>query len=133
MFSLSSAVGPLILSYVVYKYVIFPVFLSPLAKIPNAHPTSSFSPLFILYKRYYGQENQTIHTAHANYGDVVRLGPNEVSVACMDDGIRTVYSGGFEKWAWYENQFKNFGYDCYPVLSFYARQPYSKNLMLTIL
>lgn len=110
MFSLSLLAGTCIILYLIYKYLIFPVFISPLSKIPNAHFTSSFSPLWILWKRYSEQENRAIHAAHVEYGDIVRLGPNEVSVACVDEGIKTIYSGGFEKWAWYENQFQNFGY-----------------------
>lgn len=123
MLSLLLFVGTLFVSDVIYKYIIYPVFLSPLAKIPSAHPSSSISPLWILYKRYHELENNAIHTAHAKHGDIVRLGPNEVSVICVDDGIRTVYSGGFEKWAWYENQFNNYGYvrgvgsqDAVPIL-----------------
>lgn len=109
MFPLSLVVGPLALSYLVYKYLIYPVFLSPLSKIHNAHLSSSFSPLWILSKRRNEQENRAIHAAHVKHGDIVRLGPNEVSIACVDEGIRTVYSGGFEKWRWYPDQFANYG------------------------
>lgn len=109
MISLSLVAVPLVVSYLVYKYLVFPVFLSPLSKIPSAHFSSSFSPVWILWKRYKAQENRTIHAAHVKCGNIVRLGPNEVSVACVDDGIRTVYSGGFEKWSWYPNQFENYG------------------------
>lgn len=97
-----------VLSYVIYKYIIYPAFISPLSKIPNAHPLSPFSPLWILWKRFCKEENRTIHAAHVKHGDIVRLGPNEISVNCVDDGIRTIYTGGFEKWPWYD-QFDNFG------------------------
>ena len=113
MIPLSIVVGSIIVCYSVYKYFIYPVFLSPLSEIPNANPTSSFSPLWILSKRYKNKENDAIHNAHVKHGDIVRLGPNEVSIACVDDGIRTVYSGGLEKWAWYQNQFENYGYGFY--------------------
>ncbi len=109
MFSITSVATLCTVSYVIYKYIIHPAFISPLSKIPNAHPTSPFSPLWILIKRFAQQENRTIHAAHVKYGDIVRLGPNEISVNCVDDGIRTIYTGGFEKWPWY-NQFDNFGY-----------------------
>ncbi len=102
---------PLVLLYSIYKYFVHPAFLSPLSKIPNAHFSSSFSPLWILLKRYKDEENRAIHAAHVKHGDVVRLGPNEVSVSCVDEGVRTIYSGGFEKWSWYPNQFDNFGCD----------------------
>lgn len=109
MVPLLLVVGPLILSYLAYKYLIYPVFLSPLSKIPNAHFTSSFSPLWMLFKRHNEQENRAIHAAHVKHGNIVRLGPSEVSIACVDEGIRTVYSGGFEKWRWYPDQFANYG------------------------
>ncbi|KAL9124358.1 MAG: hypothetical protein Q9217_006308 [Psora testacea] len=109
MISLFLIVGVYAVFYVLWVYIILPTFLSPLSKIPNAHFTSSFNPFWILWKRYREQENTTIHAAHEKYGKIVRLGPNEVSVASVDDGIRTVYGGGFDKWPWYPNQFDNYG------------------------
>ncbi|KAL8777930.1 MAG: hypothetical protein Q9213_007643 [Squamulea squamosa] len=41
-------------------------------------------------------------------GDIVRLGPNEVGINCVDGGLRTVYAGGFEKPYFYD-QFRNYG------------------------
>lgn len=96
------------IGFLIYKYLIYPVFFSPLSKIPSAHFTSSWSPLWILWVRYARVEVQTIHKAHVKHGPIVRLGPNEVSVNCVDGGIRTVYSGGFEKWSFYD-QFDNYG------------------------
>ena len=109
MLPLSVIIGICIVLYILGVYVFHSVFFSPLSKIPNAHFSSPFNPFWILWKRYREQENGTIHAAHEKYGKIVRLGPNEVSVDCVDDGIRTVYSGGFEKWGWYSNQFDNFG------------------------
>lgn len=108
MLPLTPVVTLCIISYVIYKFILYPAFISPLSKIPNAHPSSPFSSLWILIKRFTHQENRTIHAAHVKHGDIVRLGPNEISVNCVDDGIRTIYSGGFEKWPWYD-QFDNFG------------------------
>lgn len=98
-----------LLVFLFYRYFLFPVFLSPLSKIPNAHLSSSFSPLWILSKRYIGRENRAIHAAHRNHGPIVRLGPNELSVNCVDGGMRTIYGGGFEKSDWYTNLFVNYG------------------------
>lgn len=92
-----------------YKYLLFPIFLSPLSRIPNAHFTSSFCPLWILWKRYRGKENGSIFTAHQKHGSIVRLGPTELSVNCVDNGIKTIYGGGFEKPHWYINLFSNYG------------------------
>ncbi|KAL8725371.1 MAG: hypothetical protein Q9166_007387 [cf. Caloplaca sp. 2 TL-2023] len=60
-------------------------------------------------KRDVEQEVQkTIHKAHLKHGPIVRLGPNEVSINCVDGGLRTVYAGGFEKPYFYD-QFQNYG------------------------
>ncbi len=109
MNTLALIVGVYIVLYYLIVQVLIPTFISPLSKIPNAHVTSSFSSLWILWKRYSEQENKSIHNAHVKHGKIVRLGPNEVSINSVDDGIRTVYSGGFEKWDWYPNQFNNYG------------------------
>ena len=92
----------------IYKFFIYPVFISPLSKIPSAHPSCSFSSFLILWKRCWGGEVEFIHNGHLEHGPIVRLGPNELSVNCIDGGLRTIYPGGFEKPDWYPNQFKNF-------------------------
>ncbi|KAI4178626.1 MAG: hypothetical protein LQ346_007378 [Caloplaca aetnensis] len=56
-------------------------------------------------------EVQTIHEAHLKYGPIVRLAPNEISINCVDGGLRTVYAGGFEKPYFYD-QFDNYGVPC---------------------
>lgn len=96
--------------FFVLKYLLYPIFISPLAKIPNAHFTSGISPAWILWKRYRGLETRTIHAAHRRLGSIVRLAPNELSVNCVDGGIRTVYGGGFDKPEWYSYLFSNYGY-----------------------
>ncbi|EEH43034.2 uncharacterized protein PADG_07854 [Paracoccidioides brasiliensis Pb18] len=53
--------------------------------------------------------NRTIHDAHQKYGPIVRLGPSEISINCVDNGIRTVYAGGFEKHDWYPRVFGAYG------------------------
>ena len=105
------AVGSFLLLYLVYKYIIYPTFFSPLSKIPNAHWSAPISPIWILWRRYAFSENAAIHTAHLNYGPIVRLGPNDISVNCVDEGIKTI--GAFEKPDWYPNAFFNYGYVTY--------------------
>ena len=92
-----------------YKFILYPAFFSPLAKIPNAHPTSPLSSAWILWIRWSRRENRTVHASHLKHGPIVRLGPNEVSVNSLDGGIRTVYAGSFEKGDWYSNMFTNYG------------------------
>lgn len=108
MTSLAPFLAGLAVSYLLYKYIIYPTYLSPLAKIPAAHWSARISPAWILYIRWSWQENRTIHAAHGKHGSVVRLGPNELSVNCVDDGIRSIYAGGYEKHQWYPNLFKNY-------------------------
>jgi hypothetical protein len=76
--------------YILYRFVIAPCFISPLSKIPAAHPTSSFSPVWILWTRWCSRENATVLAAHERLGPLIRLGPNEISVNCVNGGIRTV-------------------------------------------
>ena len=109
MLSISLLITSFFLAHLSYRYVIYPIFISSLAKVPNAHWSSPISPIWILLKRYGERENRTIHAAHSKHGDLVRLGPNEVSIACVENGIKTVYGGGFEKWSWYPNLFVNHG------------------------
>jgi hypothetical protein len=91
-----------------YKFLIFPIVLSPLSKIPAAHPVARVSSLWILWVRYRCLEVSTIHALHERLGPVVLLGPNELSVNSLKGGILTVYSGGFEKGDWYD-LFANYG------------------------
>lgn len=91
----------------VYKFIVYPIFLSPLSKIPNAHWSAPISPLWILLTRYQHRENRDVHTAHLHKGPVVRLGPNEVHVNDLAS-LRTIYAGGFEKGDWY-SIFDNYG------------------------
>lgn len=93
-----------------YRYLIHPIFISPLRKIPPAHWSAPISRFWILYTRRRRNENTTIHALHQRLGPLVRLGPSEVSVNCVDGGIRTVYGGGYEKGDWYA-VYNNYGAD----------------------
>ncbi|KAK2861481.1 hypothetical protein FQN49_004157 [Arthroderma sp. PD_2] len=98
-----------LLAFGLYKFIIYPAFLSPLAKIPNAHFTSAFSPLWILWRRFRMTGNRTIHAAHMKHGPIVRLGPSEISINCYEGGLRTIYTGGYEKHEWYPRLFGSYG------------------------
>ena len=103
-------VGISLVLYFFYRCLLHPALLSPLSKIPDAHWSSPFSSVWILWKRYDGAENKAIHAAHEKYGPIIRLGPNDISVNCVEGGIKTIYTGGFEKPDWYPNAFFNYGY-----------------------
>ncbi|KAI1078899.1 cytochrome P450 3A12 [Whalleya microplaca] len=92
------------------QYVIYPVALSPLSKIPTAHWSCSFSPAWILWARFKGRENRTLHAAHQRHGPIVRVGPNELSVNNIQ-AVKTIYQGGFDKHQWY-SIFDNYGVPC---------------------
>jgi cytochrome P450 len=84
-----------------YRYVIYPAFVSPLSKIPAAHFTAPVSSVWIRSKRRNGKTGiQSIFAAHKRLGPIVQLSPNELSVASLD-GLRQIYTGAFEKTAWY--------------------------------
>jgi unspecific monooxygenase len=119
---LSAAVALIALS--IYKFLIYPTFISPLAKIPNAHWSAPISPLWILFHRQRQNDTPTVHDAHTRLGPLVRLAPNEISVNCVDGGIRTIYGGGFEKGDWYSNAFCN--YDVAPMFAMEHNAPHSK-------
>jgi hypothetical protein len=104
-FSLSLFVA-LVLIYLFSYYVVYPAIISPLSKIPSGHPTASFLPIWIWWKRRKGYESRSIFAAHQRHGPVVRLAPNEVSVASLD-GLRKIYIGGFERTEWFL-QFRNY-------------------------
>ncbi|KAH8663873.1 cytochrome P450 family protein [Ilyonectria robusta] len=93
--------------YLIYQYALYPVFVSPLRKLPAAHWTCHFCSLWILLARKNKQENNSLFKAHLEYGPVVRIGPNEVSADGVE-AIRAIYQGGFEKGFWY-TIFDNYG------------------------
>jgi hypothetical protein len=97
----------LIICAAIYKYIIHPAFISPLARVPNAHWTAPFSNLWILWIRYKARENRTVYAAHKALGPIIRLGPSELSVNDVN-GLRSIYAGGMEKGEWY-SIFDNYG------------------------
>jgi len=109
MLSILAIAGISMFLFVIHRYTLYPVFLSPLSKIPNAHLTSALSPAWMLWNRFKGRESTAAHAAHVKYGPVVRLAPSEISINCVDGGTRTVYGGGFERHEWYTHAFANYG------------------------
>ncbi|KAK1989049.1 cytochrome P450 family protein [Colletotrichum cereale] len=99
-----------ITAWLLYHFIIHPLFLSPLSKIPVLHWSCHISPLWILYTRKTNCQNRTLHQAHRRLGPVVRIAPNELSLDGYD-ALKTVYQGGFEKDEWY-SIFDNYGVPC---------------------
>lgn len=68
-----------------------------LKDIPNAHFSVPYSRLWLLSTRWRKVENRTRIQIHRTYGPVVRIAPTEVSVNCIDEGVRIIYSSKFDK------------------------------------
>jgi hypothetical protein len=90
----------IVVIFLTYYFILHPAFISPLARIPNAHWSAPFSHLWILNVRFNNRENRTLHAAHKRLGPVIRVGPYELSIDDVDC-VRTVYYGGFDKSSWY--------------------------------
>lgn len=90
----------LLLCLIVYRFVIVPGFLSPLSKAPAAHWSAPYSRAWILWYRSREEETLVVHRAHERLGPTVRIAPNELSINSVDGGLRTIYSGGYEKGDW---------------------------------
>ncbi|EGD99722.1 hypothetical protein TESG_07063 [Trichophyton tonsurans CBS 112818] len=104
-----------VLAVCVYRYIIYPIYFSPLAPIPKAHFTSPFLPTWLWWIRNYRcREVSTIYALHKKLGPIVQLAPNEVSVNSAN-GLKTIYLGGFPKDNYYEDLFMN--YERYPNLA----------------
>ena len=110
MISSVSILASVLLVALLYKYVIYPYFFSPLAKVPNAHFTSPISSRWIDSHSAANTQVRTISALHQKHGPVVRLGPNELSVNSLH-GLRVIYTGAFEKDAFYRDVFVNFQTD----------------------
>jgi hypothetical protein len=93
----------------IYRLIIFPLFVSKLSKIPAAHPSCHFASFWIWYHRFSETENRTIQRLHSEKGPILRIGPNELSVNCYEEGIKTIYGAGFDKTEFYPRRFANYG------------------------
>jgi hypothetical protein len=92
-----------------WKFVLYPTFFSPLAKIPAANWHARFCPLWSYYIKWANIENETTYQLHLKHGNIVRMGPSELSVNCYEGGLKTIYTGGFPKTDFYKNRFTNYG------------------------
>ncbi|KAL1888718.1 hypothetical protein Cpir12675_006068 [Ceratocystis pirilliformis] len=104
---LTNYIGGLVAAYLVYKLVVYPLWLSPLRKIPSAHPSARFSPLWIMAVRHglllrEGRDSLVAQAdLHRRLGPVVLVGPRHVSI----DGpeiVRAVFYEPSHKARWYQ-------------------------------
>lgn len=108
MFAVTIVGASLLVSLLLYKYLIAPTFLSPLSKIPNAHFSAPITSLWISSKKRAGTGVRAVYSLHQKKGPILRLSPDEISV-CTPGALRTIYMGGFEKDRWYLDAFVNYG------------------------
>ena len=92
---------PLLAFLFLLLYVIYPLMLSPLRKIPRPNFSGTVSSLWILGHRARGTENNAVWDAHRRLGPILQLGPNEVSVATLRGSCKDLMERPFEKSAWY--------------------------------
>ncbi|EMD96314.1 hypothetical protein COCC4DRAFT_77748 [Bipolaris maydis ATCC 48331] len=102
-----AAAAALGLAFLLY-HLCFPLFISPLAKIPGPN-AFAFTRWRLALEDFRGTRTRTIHILHKKYGPVVRLGPSEVSFNSVS-ALRTIYGAGsgFERTSFY-NMFQVYG------------------------
>ncbi|KAI0174935.1 cytochrome P450 [Pestalotiopsis sp. NC0098] len=96
-------------SLALHRFILHPLVISPLAKIPSAHWSSSLSSVWLYWMKWTGRENQTVYQAHLAKGPLIQLAPGLLSVKSIDDGLKTVYLGGFPKPPFYFHDFAVYG------------------------
>ncbi|KIY02256.1 uncharacterized protein Z520_02394 [Fonsecaea multimorphosa CBS 102226] len=101
---------PILIAFIaiLYRFILYPAFWSPLAAVPPAHWSCRFSSLWLLWVRWSQKENRTVYEQHMRKGPAVRLAPKLVSLNCFEDGLRAVYQGGFPKVPFYFHGFANY-------------------------
>lgn len=81
-FTLSLALGPFLffgsaLIVAFAGYVVYQCFFSPMAAFPGPF-AAKFTKIWRAYAAYRGQWHREIVELHRQYGNVVRIGPNEL-------------------------------------------------------
>ncbi|PFH62475.1 hypothetical protein XA68_13377 [Ophiocordyceps unilateralis] len=92
----------LLLGTFIFGLSVWTVLRSPLRNVPSAHWSCGLSSLWILWTRYRNRELAVLTEKHQRLGPIVRVGPADLSISCYDNGVRTIYNGGFEKPAYYD-------------------------------
>ena len=78
---------------ILWKFLVFPIFLSPVAKVPAAHPLATFSTIWIQWHRWRGSDFEALAAAFERKGPYVRIGPNEI-VTNSKEGFECIYGVG---------------------------------------
>ncbi|WPH04488.1 Hypothetical protein R9X50_00737900 [Acrodontium crateriforme] len=90
-----------VISLSLLYHLSYQLVFSPLASIPGPFP-AKLSRLWMTKHSWDGDMNRTMITLHNKHGELVRTGPNEVSVSNLA-AIKTIYGAGtkFRKSDWY--------------------------------
>lgn len=93
--------GVLGLLYGIYQLIIYPFYLSPLAKVPGPK-LCAITKWYMVLIDFSNQRTVTLHKWHRKYGNIVRVGPNELAFS-GDEPMKVIYGAGtlFSKPAFY--------------------------------
>ncbi|EKG14889.1 Cytochrome P450 [Macrophomina phaseolina MS6] len=80
------------LTATLYHCIIYPLFISPLSRIPGPK-LYALTRWRLAWEDWTGRRTRTIHALHAQYGPVIRIGPNEVHFNSLS-ALRTIYGPG---------------------------------------
>ena len=107
--------------------MIYEIFLSPLRKVPGPI-AMKISSLPLDIKDLKGDRTQTIHELHSQYGPIVRIGPNEVSISDAS-AIKEIYRQGtdYMKTPFYNS---NFGVHNNGIFNLQSRNEHSQRRKL---
>lgn len=89
-----------------YYFFLHPLYIAPLSEVPGPW-ISAITKYWILYKTWAEQRNRLVHKLHQEYGPIVRLAPNEISVS-DPEYIKSIYIGNYDKSPFY-GQFGAYG------------------------
>lgn len=97
--------GVAIILTLLYYFMLYPIFFSPLSSVPAAHPLAKFTSAWIQWQRCRNREFDHIVAAFKAKGPYVRLGPNEIAINAKE-AVQGVYGVGirnFDKHQSYEH------------------------------
>ncbi|CAH0019308.1 unnamed protein product, partial [Clonostachys rhizophaga] len=90
-----------------YKFIIYPAFLSPFSNLPAPHWSCHIAPFWLWWAKYFHHENRLLHLNHLSKGVVLRLSPGILSVSVLEGTPKPLISGGFLNTELYSPGFPN--------------------------
>lgn len=81
------------MALVLFRFIIYQLYFSPLSRVPAAHPLANITPLWIQWQRWRGTEFDRITSAFAASGPYIRVGPNEIVLNTID-AVQNAYGVG---------------------------------------